>query len=161
MAQFLKTVKKDFGLGRHRVTLPEGGGETEGETPSGETQTDSSTSTSSNRAPNKTASSSPSISRLVKEVRGFFGKQAEQKGGSPLLNRSPSSSPSSKEPPQDLINLDEDFSNDRPSPLLHSRVLKKEMIGADGAKGSLENLKTQYGLSSDEDSTADLQEGGL
>ena len=145
--------KKDFGLGKHRVTLPE---------EESDRSDDDGSGTELPRTPEakrSTDASSSLLSTLSGRVKSLFGGNKSDQGSSPSLNRqSPllkEKSASGHEP--DLISLDvENCSSGRPSPSLHSRVVNKDhLFAANGVKGSLDSLKDRYGLTDDDDSAAE------
>lgn len=148
MAQFLKLpTKKDFGLGKHRVTLPE----TENGSDSDHTNSEPSTP----EAKNKVNSSSPlhkRISTVAGKVKNLFNKSDNKAAGSPLLRSSPGIKDKVTHD-QDLMSFD---NNGRSSPMLHSRVVKKDLFASGGVKGSLDNLKDQYSLLDNDDDSLQL-----
>ena len=147
MAQFLKhPTKKDFGLAKHRVTLPEVENESNSDTNSGPSIPET-----KNNKPN-TSPFSKRISSMTGKVKNLFNK-TEHQSGSPLLRHSPGLKREKLAHGQDFMSFDD---NSRASPnLQYSRVVKKDMF-ADGIKSSLDSLKDQYSLIDDVD---DMQEG--
>ena len=137
------SIKKDFGLGKHRITLPESeeNGSTSG----------NSTPETKNKAKNSPLPFRvPGMSSITGRVKSFLSKSVT-KGtqdspaelrGSPLPNEKAFKD-------ELLIDLADSDSNGKQSPVLHSRVVQKGHLGTEGVKGSLENLIDTYGLTDD------------
>ncbi len=151
--------KKDFGLGKHRVTLPEEESDRSDDDGSG---TELPRTPEAKRSTDASSSLGQRLSTISGRVKSLFGNNKSDQGSSPSLSRQ---SPLLKEKvasghEPDLVNLDvENCSSGRPSPSLHSRVVNKDhLFAADGVKGSLDSLKDRYGLTDDDNDSA--AEGG-
>ena len=164
MAQFLKLpLKKDFGLGKHRVTLPEEENNPEDDDSSDQHDV---TEPKTPETKPKANSSSPKLSQRFSSVKGrvksLFGKSPEHQSysSSPLLRHSPVAKEKVAHEPAvapDLINFDEECNvgGGKQSPL-HSRVVKTgHLFASEGIKGSIDSLKDQYGLTDDDDDDDD------
>ena len=146
------TLKRDFGLSQHRLALPpeeldnpsKNGAKID--VPSEKKQRRKSGMFSLQSDKSATMQSKGSTGRYGGRMTRLMQTNYETKKHS---HKPPRSAPSTPPLASRHANHGGKYSPDpgRPSPSLHSRLVKKEMLGSDGEKrGSLENLKQLYGL---------------